>query len=260
MKLCRFNHVGIALVGALALLAGCQQAPESGNTTAQTPSATPTPTGVRALPEAEQLKLAFRTTYGKDDAAQVGDGDADVINVKKGRLLWMGDTAVLLSPGANESDCHACSGALAIAYLKPQGDGFEVTGKWPTLVRGSGWGAEPEWRVTDAFTDNPAIYVESDWSGQGYSCGGASITELKPDRPVQSERIWLSASNEGAVDETTGKTMGGEPLSNLSGKIVDIVKGKSFAVQASGTAKFVERYEYRDGKFVPLQKESRLSC
>ncbi|MGV3455963.1 hypothetical protein [Sphingomonas sp.] len=260
MKLCRLNHVGIPFLGALALLAGCQQAPDNGNATAATPVASPTATGVRALPEAEQLKLAFRTAYGADGAAQVREDDAGVINVKPGQLLWIGETAVLLSPGANEADCHACSGALAIAYLKPEGEGFAVTGKWPTLVRGSGWGAEPEWRVANEFTDNPAIYVESGWSGQGYSCGGASITELKPDGPVQSERVWLSASNEGAVDETTGKTFGGEPLSNLEGKIVDVVKGKSFAVQASGTATFVERYEYRDGKFVPLQKESRLSC
>ena len=260
MTLRRLTPVCAALAGAMALLVGCQQAPETGNATAPTPTASPTMAGVRALPEADQLKLAFRVAYGADGAAQVREGDSDVINVKPGQLLWVGDTAVLLSPGANESDCHACSGALAIAYLKPEGEGFAVTGKWPTLVRGSGWGAEPEWRVTEEFTDNPAIYVESGWSGQGYSCGGASITELKPEGPVQSERVWLSASNEGAVDETTGKTFGGEPLSNLDGKIVDIVKGKSFAVQASGTAKFVERYEYRDGKFVPLQKESRLSC
>jgi hypothetical protein len=244
----------------IVLLAGCQQAPESGNTSAPTPAATPALTGVRALSEAEQLKLAFRTAYGKDGAAQVQEDDAGVINVKPGQLLWIGDTAVLLSPGANESDCHACSGALAIAYLKPQGDGFAVTGKWPTLVRGSGWGAVPEYRVTEEFTDRPAIYVESGDAAQGYSCGGASITELKPDGPVQSERVWLSSSNEGAVDDTTGKTFGGEPLIRLEGKITDIVKGKSFAVQASGTAKFVERYEYRDGKFVPVQKESRLSC
>ncbi len=259
MRYC-FDRRLFALACTISLIAGCQQAPESGNATAPRPSATPSPTGVRALPEAEQLKLAFRTTYDKDGAAQVQEDDAGVINVKPGQLLWIGDTAVLLSPGANESDCHACSGALAIAYLKPQGDGFAVTGKWPTLVRGSGWGAEPEWRVTNEFTDNPAIYVESGDTAQGYSCGGASITELKPGGPVQSERIWLSSSNAGAVDETTGKTFGGEPLSNLEGKIVDIVKGKSFAVQASGTAKFVERYEYRDDKFVPLQKESRLSC
>lgn len=260
MSAARLASSVIALGSAIVLLAGCQQAPETGNTTAPTPSASPTAAGVRALPEAEQLKLAFRATYGKDGAAQVQEDDAGVINVKPGQLLWIGDIAVLLSPGANESDCHACSGALAIAYLKPQGDGFAVTGKWPTLVRGSGWGAEPEWRVTGEFTDNPAIYVESGDTAQGYSCGGATITELKPEGPVQSEWVGLSASNEGAVDETTGKTFGGEPLSNLEGKIVDIVKGKSFAVQASGTAKFVERYAYRDGKFVPLQKESRLSC
>ncbi|MBX3593853.1 hypothetical protein [Sphingomonas sp.] len=264
MKADRLTLFGIALGGAIVLLAGCKQTPESGNAATPTPSATATATAaakdVRALSEAEQLKLAFRAVYGRDGAAQVRGGDADIINVKPGRLFWIGDRAVLLSPGANESDCHACSGALAIAYLKPQGDGFEVTGKWPTLVRGSGWGAEPEWKLVDRFTDNPAIYVESGWSGQRYSCGGASITELKPDGPVESDRVWLSSSNEGAVDETTGKTFGGEPLSNLDGKIVDIVKGKSFAVRASGTASFVERYEYRGGKFVPVQKESRLSC
>lgn len=259
MELGRLNPICVVLAAAITL-SSCQQASDTDNVTQPTPSATPALAGVRALSEAEQLKLAFRTTYGKDGAAQVKDGDTGTINIKPGRLMWIGDTAVLLSPGANESDCHACSGALAIAYLKPQGDGFEVAGQWPTLVRGSGWGAEPEWEVVDTFTENPAIYVESGWSGQGYSCGGASITELKPDGPVESERVWLSASNEGAVDETTGKTFGGEPLSNLEGKIVDVVKGKSFAVQASGTAKFVERYEYRGGKFVPLQKESRLSC
>ena len=128
MKFHRLDQLGIALAGAMTLLAGCQQAPESGNAAAPTPSASPTVAGVRALPEAEQLKLAFRTTYGKDGAAQVKDGEAGTINVKPGRLMWIGDTAVLLSPGANESDCHACSGALAIAYLKPHGDGFAVTG------------------------------------------------------------------------------------------------------------------------------------
>lgn len=257
MSFGRLNYVGIALTAALA---GCQQAPESGNATAPTPSATPSVAGVRALPESEQLKLAFRTAYGEDGAAQVRDGDADVINVKPGKLVWVGDTAVLLSPGANAADCHACSGAVAITYLKPQGGGFAVTGKWPTLVRGTGWGAEPDWTVTDAYTPYPAIYVEAGWSGQGYSCESAIITELKPDAPVQSDPIRLSSSNEGAVDPDSGKTLGGEPLSNLTGTITDVVKGKSLSVKASGTARFVERYDYRGGKFMPVQKESRLSC
>lgn len=260
MTLCRLTPVCTALAAAMALLAGCQQAPETGNATAPTPSASPAMAGVRALPEAEQLKLAFRTAYGSDNSAQVGEGDNDTVTVKPGKLLWVEDTAVLLAPGANVSDCHVCSGAVAITYLKTEGDGFTVSGKWPTLVRGTGWGAEPDWKVTDAYTPYPAIYVEAGWSGQGYSCESAIITELTPDAPVQSDPIRLSSSNEGAVDPDTGKTMGGEPLSNLTGTIADVVKGKSIAVRASGTATFVERYAYRDGKFVPLQKESRLSC
>ncbi len=260
MKFGRLNPIGLFTVGAIALLAGCQQAPESQNAAGPTPVASATPAGVRALPEAEQLKLAFRTAYGSDGTARVSEGDNDTVNVKPGQLLWVGDTEVLLSPGANASDCHVCSGAVAITYLKPEGDGFAVTGKWPMLVRGTGWGAEPDWKVTDAYTPYPAIYVEAGWSGQGYSCESAIITELKPDAPVQSDPIRLSSSNEGAVDPDSGKTMGGEPLSNLTGTIADVVKGKSLSVKASGTASFVERYEYRGGKFVPVAKESRLSC
>lgn len=260
MTISPFKSRCVAACGVVALLAGCQQAPETQNTATPTPVATPTLVGVRALPEDEQLKRAFRTAYGSDDSARIGDGDNDTVVVKPGKLLWVEDTAVLMAPGANASDCHVCSGAVAITYLKPKADGFEVTGKWPTLVRGTGWGAEPDWKVTDAYTPYPAIYVEAGWSGQGYSCESAIITELKPDAPVQSAPIRLSSSNEGAVDPDTGKTMGGEPLSDLAGTISDVVKGKSIAVQASGTAKFVERYEYRGGKFVPLQKESRLSC
>lgn len=256
----RFDARLIAVASGLALLGGCQQAPENGNQAAPTPVATPTVTGVRALPEAEQLKLAFRTTYGSDGAARVTEGDTEVMTIKPGKLLWVGDIAVLLSPGANVSDCHACSGTLAIAYLKPNGDAFEVTGKWATLVRGSGWGAEPDWKVSDAFTPYPAVYVESDDTAQGYTCSGATITELKPDGPVQSDRIPLASDNEGAVDDRTGKTFGGEPRKNLTGKITDIVKGKSFVVQASGTASFAEKYEYRGGKFVALQPESGLAC
>lgn len=248
-----------ALIGALAVLAGCQQAPESGNAATPVPSTTPAATGVMALPEAEQRKLAFRAAYGEGDTAQVEAGEADTVTIKPGKLVWIGETAALLSSGPSQSDCHACSGALAIAYLKPKGDGFEVTGSWPALVRGSGWGQEPEWKLRDDLTSNPAIYVEAGWTGQGYSCGSASITELKPDGPVQSDRIGLSASNGGAIDESTGKTFGGEPAKELTGQIVDIVKDKSFAVKATGTASFVEKYEYRGGKFVALQ-ETRLTC
>jgi hypothetical protein len=257
MTIFRFKRVALIAVAALA---GCKPAVDGGNSSAPTPSTTPVATGVKALPEAAQLKLAFKTAYDAEGAARITVDDTEVLNIKPGKLVWIDDVAVLLSPGANQSDCHACSGALAIAYLAPKGEGFVVKGKWPVLVRGSGWGAEPEWRVTGDFTDNPAVYVESGDTAQGYSCGGASITELTPDGPVQSDRVWLSSDNEGAVDDSTGKTFGGEPRKKLTGKIVDIVKGKSFAVQASGTAKFVERYEYRGGKFVPLQKESRLSC
>lgn len=253
------SSAALALVAATAL-AGCKPASESGNTTAPTPSATPVAQGVEALPEATQLKLAFKAAYGSEGAARITVDDSEVLNIKPGKLLWIGDTAVLLSPGANESDCHACSGTLAIAYLEPKGSGFAVKGKWPALVRGSGWGAEPEWKVSDAFTVYPAVYVESGDTAQGYTCSGASITELKPDGPVQSDRVPLSADNEGAVDDATGKTFGGEPRKNLNGKVVDVVKGKSFAVKVGGTASFVERYEYRDGRFVALQRESRLSC
>jgi hypothetical protein len=231
---------------------------EAGNAVVVNESVAVAPSGARALPEAEQLALAFKTAYGKAPAS-IKTKDGEELKATPGKLLWVGDTAVLLSPAESEADCHACAGTLAIAYLKAKDDGFEVTGTWPDLVFGAGWGAVPDWKLSDAYTQYPAIYTEGGYSGQGYSCGSATITELKPDAPVMSDLIGLSASNGGAIDEETGKTFGGEPRKELEGKIVDVVKGKSFSVKASGTASFTEKYEYRGGKFVPLQ-ETRLSC
>jgi hypothetical protein len=254
--------VGLALIATAVLLwlkPGEQPAEQPGNTTATNEATPATPAGARALPEAEQLALAFKTAYGATKSATIETKDAK-LTAEPGELLWVGDIAVLLSPTKSEADCHACAGTLAITYLKAKGDGFEVTGKWPDLIVGAGWGEAPDWKVTDAFTTLPAVYEEGSYMGQGVSCSNATITELKPGGPVQSELIWLSSSNGGAIDEETGKTFGGEPAKELEGKITDIVKGKSFTVKATGTASFTESYIYRDGKFVPTQPDSKLTC
>ena len=212
---------------------------------------------IRALPEAEQLARGFRAAFGSFGRATL-TLEGSRLTFEPGRLLWLDDKAVLISPGTNGSDCHACAGALAVHYLRPAGEGFELAGSWPGAVRGWGWGAPPaEWRISRDFTSHPAILAQGGFTGQGRTCSSAVLTELRPDGPVESGPIWTGYDDEGAItDEHLAR---GERVQRLNGEIANIRRDRSFEVRFAGTDRFTERYVRRGNRFVAAS-ETRLPC
>ncbi len=222
------------------------------------PSASASP--LVELAPAAKLAAAFKAATGRT-AAHAARIDGQPAKIVPLRVLDLPFGPVLLVSATLADGCHACSGAIGVYYLRQEGAAFTVVKKWPEAVKGWGWGAPPsDWSVTDKFTRFPAIYAEGGYTGQGITCDSATLTELRPEGPVLSDRIKLSFSNAGNVDAETGMTFTGDPALDLSGEIVNVAKDKSFEVRVSGDESFSERYVMRGGKFVPEAESSRLSC
>lgn len=259
--------LGVVLAGALGVwliepgeLDPVQRPPAAPSPTPASPVATAPPPAAMPLSAAEQLKVAFEAATGRS-APFVRESDQGPARVEPVRLLELPFGPVLLTRSQIKDGCHACSGAIGVYYLSRQGIGFTVRNGWPDAVKGWGWGAAPQdWSLTTRFTSFPAIFAEGGYTGQGYTCGGATLTELRPEGPVTSDLIGLHADNLGNVDDETGLAFGGEPKSEIDGKIVNVRRNVSFEVSASGTEKVIERYVRKGTKFVRTAPESRLSC
>lgn len=221
-------------------------------------TATPVVPSLASLPMGEQLRLASLAALGFEGSRTRREGTQKVIT-KAERLINLPFGAALLTSTSRPDACHACAGHLGVYYLKDEGGTFRVTGKWPEAVAGWGWGNVPEWRLSSEFTAGPAIVASGSDGGQGYFCGGTTITELTAKGPVTSY-IATSMTNEGAVDPDSGTDMGGNPLQNLEGTIANVQKGRSLQVRVTGTDSFTETYVMKGGKYVLTSGETKLGC
>ncbi|MBV9931712.1 MAG: SHOCT domain-containing protein [Alphaproteobacteria bacterium] len=215
-------------------------------------AAPPPAQDVRSLAKAEQLGRAFAAAFGGATGEARAQVNGQTVVYKPKDLFWIGDRAVLVSAGPSTDDCHACAGALAVHYLKANADKFEVTGSWPNLVGGAGWGKAPQWKLTNAFTSFPAIFEEGSGMGQGYVCASATLTELAPSGPVSSGPIPLHYDNEGAVSDDAAKV-------TIDGKIVNVKKDVSFDVAYAAAEPFTETWVRRGGKFVLQGGQTRVT-
>ena len=214
----------------------------------------------QSLPPSEQLALAFRTAFGADGEVRRAVGDNTYVYTAE-RLEWVGNRAMLISLGRNVEDCHACGGAMAVHYLEPVDRGLRVTGAWLEAGPSSSNGAPPsEVAINRELTSNPVVTSTGGFIGQGYSCTVAWLVELRQDGPVESGPIPIAFSNEGAVMPETGRTMGGDPLRELEGRITNIRRGRSFEVAFTGAERFSDTYTYQGGRFVGPELESRAAC
>lgn len=214
----------------------------------------------KSLPAAEQLALAFRTAFGANGEVRRSVGEHTYV-YRAERLEWIGNRAILISLGRNVDDCHACGGTMAIHYLRPEDQGLRVTGAWLENPPSGSFGAPPgEVAINRELTDNPIVYATGGSTNQGYTCSVAWLVELRRDGPVTSGPIPISYSNAGAVMEETGRTMGGDPLRELQGRIANIRRGQSFDIAFTGAEQFTETYSYRRGRFVGPELKSRAAC
>lgn len=204
-------------------------------------------TTVRDRPMNEQMIAAFKVAFGRSPPATLKTNE-DTRVFRPKRLIWIGDLAVLLSEGGNTSDCHSCAGALAIHYLAAAGERFDLKGAWPDLVMGAGWGSPPQWQISTKFTSYPAIIATGGFTAQGCTSGGMTITELRPERPVQSDLIRTTMSNDSGY---------GDP-DQIEGHVSTIKKDQFFDIAYTGTRHFTERWIYKGDRFILESGQTKM--
>ena len=257
LPILRFAPVG-AGIGSVALILLIFAINETGQ---QSVYENPAANNIDALPQTnpfEELIPARSPEQRLANAFEVATGhrtqfiekkDGDLVIIKPLRIIDLPFGPALLTLREIRDGCHACTGAIGIFYLKEEGEKTRLAGSWPEAVEGWGWGAPPaEWKLTNEFTENPAIYAAGGYTGQGITMSSATITELAPTGPVTSELIGTGFTNEGAiVDES-------ETVCAVTGVITNIQKDRAFDVAVSGSVTALDHYIKKDGRFVPEVK------
>lgn len=192
---------------------------------------------VRALAPEEQLARAFEAAFGSRGEAVVSvasDGADEDVRFAPGRLVWLPFGPVLVSEGKVQDPAHASAGKIAVHYLKPAGDRFEVARAFPAAVATGSNGEVASWSLNPRFSNWPVIAAQGGGTGQGYTCSWLTLTELRPDGPARIANVPLLYDDRRAKEDGTGRS--------IEGKILNINKNQSFDVVYSGSRAFSEHY------------------
>lgn len=206
------RKVLIAAVSLLAL-AACQKTPAA-NADPRDGKVAAAPAGSAAtrlaapLTEADAFRMAFGSAAPAVRKVTRPDGDyEEALTYSPARLAPLGELMVLVSTASSDHDCHACSGALAIHYFKRQNGSWVMSGAWPEILPGTGFGAPPDFTIRTDLGRPTWLQAEGGWSGQGYTCTSADLIELTPQGPVvRGENIPLHYDNAGVVDDPAQAT------------------------------------------------------
>lgn len=200
---------------------------------------------VRALPPEEQLARAFEAAFGSRGEAALAvesDGASEDVRYAPGRLVWPAFGPVLLSEGQVQDPAHVSAGKIAIHYLRPAADRFEVVRAYPAGIATGSFGRVAHWSVSPRFSTWPVVVAEGGGTWQGYTCSRLTLTELRPAGPVELATVPL------AYDDAGAKTDGAAAVS-IDGKILNVVRNQSFDVVYSGSRAFSEHYVRSGDRF-----------
>lgn len=206
--------------------------------------APPAAADVRSLAPADQLDRAFQAAFAARGAATLqvaapsADGAqsaAEAVRYTPGKLLWAPFGPVLVSEGKVADAGHVSAGRIAVDYLKPAGDRFELVRAWPAAVATGSSGQVARWSVSTRFGDLPVIVSEGGGTWQGYTCSSAKLTELRPEGPVEIASVPLSYDDSGARSEEGAGTA-------ITGRIINVVRSVSFDVVYTGARSFSEHW------------------
>lgn len=245
---------------AVLALAACQQPAEEPNAgkTATAPVTAPVAAPLPAidLNDPQQLASAFRAAWDRAAPAkapapeQSGGGD---FTFTGGKLVPLGGERYAFVSDGQGGDGHVSPGAVAIHYLERTANGFRRVDAAPLIVDGGTFGNPPEWTIQQGLLPAPALVATSGGTWQGYSCSGASVVELTPQRPVlRADYVRLYYSNSGAV-------LDDKAAEEMEGRLVPATPGREFAVQYSGasTARVIWRPS-ADGTYKPTNEPADL--
>lgn len=209
---------------------------------------------VRSLAPDEQLARAFEAAFGSRGEAALSvesDGADEDVRYAPGRLIWPAFGPVLLSEGQVQDPAHVSAGKIAIHYLKPGADRFEVVRAWPAGVSTGSFGKVAHWAVSPRFSTWPVIVSEGGGTWQGYTCSWLTLTELRPGGPVELATVPL------AYDDSGARTEEGEAKS-IEGKVLNVVRNQSFDVVYSGSRAFSEHYVRSGDRYAPAGGKSTM--
>jgi hypothetical protein len=206
------------------------------------PSPVPSPTA--ASPE----MLAAATKAAWPSGPVLTDEDGLRYRFGERKLVQAPFGPVLVSEGRAVDAPHVAAGRIDVVYLAPADGGFTVTKRYPAAIRAGSFGRVGDWSVSTAFSDLPVVVAEGGFTGQGYTCGMTTLTELRPGGPATIAEIQT------VYDDSGAKLEGAQ---TYEGEITDVVKGQGFTVHYTGTKSFDDRYVMKDGGYV-LQGTSAL--
>lgn len=204
---------------------------------------------LRSLPAGEQLAKAFQAAFGGAAQATRTIGDAQIA-FAPGTLRWTGNRAILISAGVG-SDCHACTGALAVHYLEPDGDRFRVTGRWEDAIASGAYGKPPDWSFSTLLSAQPMLRTRMRDGNQGYFCASETFYELGPQGPRKIADIPIGYDDIGARGETGKK---------IDGQIINAIRDQSFDVVYSGSRRFSEHYVRGAGGYAVAGRSTMETC
>lgn len=217
--------VALSLAGCNGVQAVTNTATVNSSADNLTVAALPTTADARQAPaQAEAESGAFQAVFGKASPVAVKvHGDEEITSSEQ--LIRLGDRAVLITKTQRKQGCHYCAGWLGIYYLKPAGDTFTVTGRFPHALDGSG--GAPDWSLSDRF-GSLAIESRSGSGGSGSACNWLELVDLAPEGPRKLAKVTLDL-------DFTGDGPRPEPGSlQVTGKVGKIVPGKSFTIDYTG--------------------------
>jgi hypothetical protein len=193
---------------------------------------------VRTFPPEEQLERAFEAAFGSRGEAVLAvatDGVSEDVRYTPGRLIWLGYGPVLLSEGKVQDPAHVSAGRIAIHYLRPAGDRFEVVRALPAGIATGSSGQVARWSVSPRFSDWPVVVAEGGGTWQGQTCTALTLTELGPGGPARLAIVPIAYDDSGAKED-------GAEATRIEGKILNVVRNQSFDVVYSGSRAFSEHW------------------
>ena len=239
----------LVVVGAMLVARSMLQTPVASPRPVPSVMPSPATTGVASLLPAERLAAAVKAAFPDGPGATGKDGEHYVFDTS--RLVDAPFGAVLVSEGRALDAAHVTAGRLDLAYLTPSGDRYIVGRHFPDAVEVGSFGQVGEWSVSNKVGEVPTLDAEGGFTGQGYTCAVAVLTELRPDGPAEMALIHTVYDNSGAVDD-------GQPVVFIKGKIANVRRGEGFDVRYSGSRTFTEHWSRRGGKYV-LDGPSQMS-
>ena len=195
---------------------------------------------------------AFAVAYGKPAPYQSLDESGDTVVYTPQKLIEVAPGVVaLISRSDLPSRCKACAGAIDIHYLKQGPDGFHRLGAWPGFGGHGSYGAPLPWVLRTDLDDGPTLVTQDDEKDTICTATKQELITLTPTAPVKVATVITATAYAPAPGDKTGD--------HVSGKIVPIAKGKSFAVVLTGTASVRQVFK-REGQVFVTHDVGATGC